>query len=50
MFGKGTNVRASADFLKLLLIYVQSWAAHFPMYPQSMGHLAGKPSEMTKIY
>jgi hypothetical protein len=50
MFGKQVNQRASADFLKLLLLYLQSWATHFPMYPQSMGNLGGKPTEIAKIY
>ena len=30
LFGKGPNTKASADFMKLLLLYLQQWATRFP--------------------
>ncbi len=51
LFGKTANHKASADFLKLLLLYLQAWAARFPMYPASVsGNLVGKQTEIAKIY
>ena len=43
LFGKGPNSRASADFMKLLLMFLQMWAVRFPQ-------LGGKQSEISKIY
>lgn len=35
MFGKEFNNRASADFLKLLLVYIQKWAMAILDYPSN---------------
>ena len=43
LFGKGPNTKASADFMKLLLLYIQKWATRF-------SQLNGKQSEISKIY
>jgi hypothetical protein len=43
LFGKGPNPRASADFMKLLLLFLQMWATRFPQFN-------GKQSEISKIF
>jgi len=45
MFGKNYNQKASADFLKLLLIYIQKWGNTISGYPSS-----GRQTELSKVY
>ncbi len=45
LFGKNYNNRASADFLKLLLVYIKNWGSFFQTYQGTQ-----KPTEMHKIY
>jgi hypothetical protein len=33
LFGKGFNLKASQDFLNLLLMYIKTWAELIPTYP-----------------
>ena len=50
LFGKTTNQKASADFLKLLLLYLQQWATRYPQYSPAVSGMAGKQTEIAKIY
>lgn len=45
MFGKNFNQKASADFLKLLLVYLQRWGCSLAGYSSS-----GKQTELSKVY